>query len=375
MDNVYKNIVGSNKFSVKDKAKRFAYYLSRRRGAEKSWANRHQKLFSLHNSYYEPCDTKIESEHQQKWSVFREDVDMSTLRICKNLSGYADARIVPEDIFVSDIEPALRTDESCHFLSHKSFYNHWFPGNLFPQDLLHCIEGRYMDANLNDIPFDQLVEKAHSISFPVVMKPNKDSFGGKDVIFVEDAERLVSLCKNSSDFVVQKLIRQHDFFNKYNPVGLNTIRVYVYRSVKDNATHILNMALRMGKAGSLDNETSGGIHTRINKDGFLNGYAVDKYGERFTSHPDTGYRFDAQIPAFKELKTLSLAIAQKVFFTRIVGLDVCFDETGQWRVIEVNTKGHTIRFSQYGGQPFFGKFTNEVIEYCQKNHWTLNESL
>ena len=375
MDKVYKDIVSSTKFGVKDKAKRLTYYFSRRRGAKKMWAIRHQKLFSLRESYHEPCNADIESGHQKKWSVFRKRVDMSTIRICKNISGIADVRIIPEDIFISDIEPRLITDESCHFLSHKSFYNQWFPADLFPQDLLHCIEGRYLDAGLNEISIAEVAEKACTISYPVVMKPNKDSFGGKDVFFVETAENLISLCESRDNFVVQEQIKQHDFFSKFNPAGINTIRVYVYRSVSNNVFYILNMALRMGKGGSLDNETSGGIHTRINEDGFLNGYAVDKYGERFMIHPDTGYGFNEQVPQYEELKKLSLEVAQKVFFTRIIGLDVCLDESGQWRVIEVNTKGHTIRFSQYGGQPFFGEFTDEVITYCQNNHWILDENV
>lgn len=375
MDRVYKNIVASKTLGVKDKAKRLVYYLSRRRGAEKSWASRHQKLFLRHQSYYEACDSGIESDHRQRWSVFRKEVDMSTLRISKSLSGRADARIVPEDIFVSDIEPALRSDESCHFLSHKSFYNRWFPGGIFPADIFHCIEGRYMDAQWNEISLDRLAEEARHITFPVVIKPNKDSFGGKDVRFIEDPVHLISLCSKSDNFVVQRMIQQHDFFRKYNPVGLNTIRVYVYRSVIDNTAHILNMALRMGKAGSLDNETSGGIHTRIREDGSLNGYAVDKYGEKFIRHPDTDYTFDERIPEVEQLKALSLEIAQKIFFTRIIGLDVCYDNTGRWRAIELNTKGHTIRFAQYGGQPFFGEFTDEVIAYCRDNHWVLSANI
>src|SRR5699024_10072732 len=104
--------------------------------------------------------------------------------------------------------------------------------------------------------------------------------------------------KASSDFVVQEQISQHEFFRKYNPVGLNTIRVYVYKSVINSRWHVINVALRMGKGGSLDNETDGGIYTMINEKGVMNGYAVDKYGQRFTTHPDTDFSFDDQIPAF-----------------------------------------------------------------------------
>ncbi|HLQ99302.1 MAG TPA: sugar-transfer associated ATP-grasp domain-containing protein [Sphingobacterium sp.] len=291
---------------------------------------------------------------------------MSTLRICKNISGRADAKMIPEDVFVSDIEPTLISDGAVHFLSHKSFYNQWFPEGIFPEDIFHCIEGQYLDSELNSIGLDDLKKKAKNILYPVVIKPNWGSYGGKDVYFVENTEKLVTLCKASCDFVVQEQIRQHKFFRRYNPGGPNTIRVYVYKSVKDHKPHVINMALRMGRGGSLDNETDGGLHTIIDEEGFLNNYAVDKYGEKFTEHPDTGYSFDDKIPAVDELKELALKISEQIYFTRIIGLDLCYDSLSRWRAIEVNTKGHTIRFAQYGGQPFFREFTDEVIEYCKK---------
>lgn len=372
MEEVFKNILKSKELSTKDKTKNALFYLSRKRGAEKSWKNRHQKVFEANNGYSNPCDSFIENKHQKIWSEFRNKVDLSTLRICKNISGYADERIIPEDIFVSDIEPTLLEDDSVHFISHKSFYNRWFPEGIFPKDFLHRIKGQYLNANLDPINWNTFTIIAHGLSYPVVMKPNIDSYGGKGIIFVENATELIEASKMKDDFVIQERILQHEFFKKFNPVGLNTIRVYVYRSVLDNRLHVLNMALRMGKDGSLDNETAGGIHCMIKPDGSLNGYAVDKYGTYFQEHPNTKLKFISKIPHHIALKGLAKKIAQKVFFTRIIGLDVCLDDQGEWRVIEINTNGTTIRFSQYGGRPFFGRFTDEVIEYCIKNHWTLN---
>jgi len=372
MEEITKKIINNRHLRLGRRFKNlFRYYLWKR-GAKKSWSDRHQKVFSLNSSYKRKCDTAIEYDHQKKWSSFRKKVDLNTLRICKNISGYADSRIIPEDIFVSDIEPSLMIDKSVYLLSHKSFYNKWFPNGIFPEDIFHCIGGQYLDSDLNPISIDGLEKMAKNLSYPVVMKPNWNSFGGKDIHFIESDKKLLDLCSRGNDFVVQKQIIQHDFFDKYNPIGLNTIRVYAYKSVKDDSCHIINMALRMGKGGSLDNETAGGIHTFINQEGFLNNYAVDKYGSKYDKHPDTSYSFDEKIPEVDKLKKLAVKIATQVYLTRIVGLDMCYDKEGNWRVIEVNTKGHTTRFSQYGGQPFFGEFTDEVIEYCKLNHWAIN---
>ena len=47
------------------------------------------------------------------------------------------------------------------------------------------------------------------------------------------------------------------------------------------------------------------------------------------------------------------------------------DSDEKWRAVELNLFGQTTRFTQYAGQPFFGEFSEEVIDYCKKNHWAL----
>ena len=368
---IQKNILGSQNLSNKNKVKNLLYYEARKRGAERSWKNRHQKVFEFNSSYAKSTPINIKDEHKKVWAPFRDNVDLNTLKICQNISGIADPRYIPEDIFVSDIESTLLIEDSIHFLSHKSFYNQWFDKGIFPKDILHRINGEYLDPNLKPVTWEQIQSVLTDVSYPVVMKPNKDSYGGKNIHFVKSKEELVRLVENEDNFVVQEQILQHDFFSKFNPIGLNTIRVYIYRSVIDHQLHILSTTLRMGKGGSLDNETDGGIHCLIKPNGHLNGYAVDKFCRKYSKHPDTGYLFEGIIPGYDQLKSLALAIAGKVFFSHIVGLDMCCDTNNQWRVIELNTKGHTIRFSQYGGSPFFGEFTSEVIEFCKNNHWSL----
>ena len=367
-----KKIFSNSNLSTKEKTKNSLFYLSRKRGAERSWKKRHKKVLDLNVSYGAPIRREVEQKHRELWSDFRSEVDLTTLRICGNISGVQDEKIIPEDIFVSDIEPSLVIDPSVNFLSIKSFYNRWFPEGIFPKDISHRIAGKFYDKNLNGINFSDFKKIAEEQSYPVVLKPNRESYGGQGVFFVKNSDELISAIENVQDFVLQERISQHSFFQKFNPHGLNTIRVYVYRSVLDEELNILVMALRMGKDGSLDNETAGGIHTRIRPDGILNGYAVDKYGYKYYKHPNTGIKFNLQIPDFDDLKKLAVKIAGNIFFTRIIGMDATYDENGNWRIIEINTKGHTLRFAQYGGQPFFGDFTEEVIEYCKQKHWALS---
>lgn len=370
---MYSKILFLKKIPIKKKVKNLLEYINRVRGAKKSWKKRHSKLLSINKEYGKPCSHETEIKHKKLWSDFRSRVDKETLRISCNLSNIEDYRMVPEDIYTADIEPSLTDDPSVNFLSNKSFYNQWFPKGIFPEDIYHKIRGEYYNSNLLKSDSDEFEKKSESIEYPVILKPNWDTYGGADINFVENKEMLLEVATSYDDFVVQKIIKQHSFFNKYNSYGLNTIKVFLYKSVRNNRWHILSMALRLGKDGSLDNETAGGINTFIEADGIMNDYAVDKYGNKYFEHPNSGIKFSQKIPNYQNLADLSHLIADRVFFTRIIGLDACYDSDGNWRIIEVNTLAQSIRFSQYGGKPFFGEFTEEVIEYCKNDHWTFNQ--
>jgi hypothetical protein len=274
----------TQKQPLKLKLKKLARYYNRVKGAQQSWDRRHKTVIEVNPSYNNPCSKSIEIDHQDLWSPFRKKCDLTTLRICKNISGAADPRFIPEDIFVSDIEPSLAIDSSVDYLSNKSFYNRWFEKGIFPGDYLHCINGQFCNENLEKISESEFRKVSDEIEYPVVLKPNRGAYGGQDIHFVNNQEELLNLTEGWTDFIVQEKIEQHNFFKQFNPAGLNTIRVYLYRSVLDNELHIITMALRMGKDGSLDNETAGGIHTMINEHGKLNGYAVDKYCTKYTLH-------------------------------------------------------------------------------------------
>ena len=67
----------------------------------------------------------------------------------------------------------------------------------------------------------------------------------------EAPEEVIKEAIQRSNFILQEKLIQHSFFSKLNPLGINSIRLYAYRSVKTEEYSIINLALRMGKGGSL----------------------------------------------------------------------------------------------------------------------------
>ena len=337
-----------------------------------SLRERYNRIFRVHPEYRRPVNPNIERTHMKLWKVLRSNINLDTLRLCANISGNANPYIVPEEVFASDVQRSLcGRQEEIMYISNKSFYNRWFQNDVFPDAYINNINGDFYNNKYEVLSEGEVKKILQNLEYPVVIKPNMGSMGGANVYFPKDQKELESRMNHKRNYIIQKSIHQHEFFAKYNRCGLNTIRVNLYRSVINNELYYLHAALRMGKGGGLDNETAGGIHCFIHANGQLNHYAVDKYCNKYERHPDTKLKFseDSKIPAFEEMKKIAIMVARDVYLARLISLDMCFDEQRRWRVIEINLNDITLRFAQYGGEPFFGRYTEEVIDYCKNNPW------
>lgn len=366
-----KKILKSKDLSFSHKIENIIKYFRLKRGARIQWKKQFKIEQKLHPGFKLAAEKEVEKSHRLYWRSYNKNINLSTIRICTNISGIANHKYIPEEVFSTDIDPTLNNTPSAKYLTYKSLYYIWFPGNLFPKAFFHNIDGEWLDNKFHSISYNDVKKIGRNLKYPVVFKPNRDSYGGKNIYFPESYNELMNLVESKNNYVVQEKIKQHWFFEQFNPSGLNTLRVNVYKSVKDNKHHIVNITLRMGVNGSLDNLSAGGIATLVRNDGFLNGFAIDKYGKKYLRHPDTGMEFNCQIPNFEGLKEISIMIAKKTFYARLIPLDFSYDLSGKWRPIEVNIFGATIRFAQYHGTLFFGEFTDEIHNYCLKNHWAL----
>ena len=166
---------------------------------------------------------------------------------------------------------------------------------------------------------------------------------------------------HSPGLVIQEKLVQSELINNFNKDSINTVRVCIYKDRK-GTVHLLNASIRMGKDGSLDNASAGGIVCNIKNDSSLNGYAVDKYARKYFKHPNSGFIFkNKKLPFHDDLENISIEVAEKIIGVRLISLDMVLDSNNKWRCIETNLFGQTIRFAQYAGEPFFGEMTTEVV--------------
>lgn len=366
-----KQILARNKYSTQKKIValfKYLFYLN----ISTFFFRKRYKDYKQRGVFKQKIATEQAKQYKNYWKVFGNKVELKTINACYNISGVFDKRIIPENIFFANIELTLNDSSNISFLQNKSIYNRWYRNGSFPKDYLHRMNGKFYDAKLNELNKVDVDNILNNLQYPVVVKPNIDSAGGKDVYFVDNILELRNHIDALQDLVVQEKLVQSNLLNGiYN--SINTVRVCLYKSVRDNNFYVINSALRVGRDGKLDNESGGGLVCFIDETGKLRDIAVNKYGEKFREHPNTREKFGFNLPYFNELCEASKLVCKDILYARLVSLDMCLDHTNTWRAIEVNLLGHTIRFAQYAGQPFFGEFTDEVIEYCLENHWAYQD--
>lgn len=307
---------------------------------------------------------EVIKNYRKKWNRFGYPVELKTLLLSYNLSGVVDLNIVPENIFAAVIEPQINyyKDKQLSLISTKNFYEKWFNDpQVFPMSYLHKIDNIFYDQNLERIEDLEAYFRNNLINYPVICKPSLGTAGGEGVKSINTLEELKASLDTYNHLVVQEKIKQNGYLNTINP-GINSIRTCLYRDLSGKFK-VLNNSIRFGINGSLDNETAGGIVCNIKNDGRLNRYAVSKYCDTYTEHPNSKVIFDdIKIPKYDNLMMAATKIADQIPLCNLVSLDMCLDSNNNWRCIEINLDNQTIRFSQYAGKGFFGDFTDEVID-------------
>lgn len=321
------------------------------------------------NLFSNTLSSSVIEEYKQRWSRFGVKVETNTFTLCHNLSGNINFDIVPENIFAVIIEKKLNPYKELSFFSVKNIYEKWFDNKeVFPVSYLHKIDGVFYDSEFKLIKdLTEFVESS-KIKYPLILKPSKDTYGGTGVTKIKNKNELLKEINKYRHFVCQELILQNDYLALINNSSVNSVRSCLYRD-SSGSFRVLNNSMRFGINGGLDNETAGGIVCNIDDSGELSAYAVDKYGNKFIEHPNSKLKFNSiKVPFYDELNKLIVEIANQIPLCNLISLDMCLDNQNNWRCLELNLSGQTIRFAQYAGKGFFGEYTDEVIKRTAKSN-------
>lgn len=293
-------------------------------------------------------------------------------------------KIIPSSIVNQFVTPILNPIEYRGYYEDKNSFDKIFPPGVLPNTILRRINGYWFDSNYkpvvvsNDEDLFQYINENQEI----LIKPTKNSSAGKSIeIFYKEDTFFKSKMSNTlfslqfinnkwgkSDLIIQEVLKQSDSIAKFNKSSVNTFRVAIYNSPIDNKPHLLWGVIRIGGEGSIvDNAHAGGIFVGINKDGKLNNFASNVYGDIIESHNGIIFSKEHYITDFIRIINFAKDCAIKLLPNRFIALDIMMDNTNNPRLIEYNLSAFSDWFGFFSGFPSLGKYNDEILHFCKEN--------
>ncbi len=179
----------------------------------------------------------------------------------------------------------------------------------------------------------------------VIVKPLEGT-GGRNVhkrdVPQECAQEVFHELLASGAFVVEEVVVQSDIMAQFHPASLNTVRVPTV--VTGGKAQVFAPFFRMGSGGSVvDNAFSGGIFATVDETtGIVISQAVNKSGQSFIKHPDTGVTIMGfQLPEWDKAVAFVQELATVVKGNRYTAWDLAYTDNG-WVMIEGNARGEFV---------------------------------
>lgn len=237
--------------------------------------------------------------------------------------------------------------------------------------------------NINGIFYsdEKIITKEHALSLcqnieDAIIKTCLESMQGKSILRFSSKNGVVrgKNCPDSMEelfneysknFIVQAAIQQCETMSKLNPTSLNTVRVMTYWSQKDGIVPLFEVA-RMGRMGAVvDNASAGGLYCGVNEDGSLKAYAytLAPFSKRTSS--DMGLEFkNFKIPMFEQILAKAIELHEQLPYAKLIGWDFAIDSNNEIELVEINARMPGV--FQVATGPAFGKYTEEILEYCKR---------
>lgn len=296
--------------------------------------------------------------------------------------------IVPDDLLHNVIEPILNPKRFISVYEDKNVFDKmlWssFGKKVTPTTYLRNIGGLYYDSDYHLLYQDYNLNSRIPINVnSILVKPSLDSSSGKSIAFLhrnesgifEDIDTKEILTKDylirhfKRNYIVQEVMKQSPFMNHLSKTSVNTLRIAVYRSVKSGKTEVINTIVRIGKEGSLvDNAHAGGVFVGVNDNGKLGEYCCNQYGEKIRFFNGIDFAKESLvIPNYGKIKEFACKVGDAMLHQHLVALDVMLNEEEEPILIEYNIRGFSVWLFQFTNGVGFGKYTNEIIEYCTEH--------
>ena len=248
-----------------------------------------------------------------------------------------------------------------NYLNSHDFYDYFDDKILFNKTFKDFVKRDYLDlreSNLED--FKKFVKKHNVIMCKPINLTCGKGIEKKEINSKTNVEKLYNYVKENNQLLIEEVVEQHKDMNKLYPYSVNTLRVVTCNV--DGEVTVMFRALRIGSGKNVvDNFNSGGMMSVVNEEGIITKPAMNKKGDLFKVHPDTGTSIEGfKIPLFDEAIKFCCDAAKVVPEVGLVGWDIALTPDGPVMIEGNNKPGHDIYQSEIhlnsdgtGLKPFF----------------------
>lgn len=323
-----------------------------------------------------------EKEWIHKWSVLDPKIDPIYYRLFSTYIGN-NVNIVPDNVCHNIIEPILNPKRYIKFYADKNIFDRLFPEGTLPRTILRKMGGVYLNSQYEyiDINSDSLLSFLNSQELhKIIIKPSLDTSSGVGVkVFIrhnnmwrDSLDESAFLDKSYLDkeygdnFIIQECLEQSSDISKFNESSVNTIRLTLYKSVKNNEPFITSAIMRIGNKGSVvDNAHAGGRFVGVFPDGTLGKVTLDQWGGRLVEFNGINFSNEYKIPNWEEIISFSKSLGKHIPHCRLIALDIMVAKNGKPRLIEYNVSAFSPWLFQFTTGSAFSEYTDEIIDYCK----------
>jgi hypothetical protein len=266
---------------------------------------------------------------------------------------------MPYDYFRYVLLPEMNPPTCCAISEQKTFDYRIF-GDFVKKPLFVYISGMYMTANMEVVSLAE-VKKFFSDYNDMIVVKEENGTKGKQVKFLHSSEFKPEKLNERQNYVISPCIKQYKTLGELYPNSVNTFRVTTYYK-KDGTVEVKFTVLRFGVDGlKIDNISSGGQFIYFDKNGTPSDSAFDIMGNNLgNQHKNTGFVFaELKVPMFNEIMEKCKSAHRKYPYTRLIGWDVCVEESGEPKLIEWNADNPGFWF----WEDIFGPFWPDDSEF------------
>lgn len=268
---------------------------------------------------------------------------------------------IPESLFHTVIKKHFNNFSFAPAWKDKAYFDLLLERANMPETLVRNINGIFYDNQYNlisDLKAKEILYNENEI----VVKPTLDNGGGNNVrkySQVSDMDNIFE--KYNKNYIIQRVVRQHQILSKINHSSVNTIRVT--SCFINNKVHILAPFLRIGSEGAFaDNTGTDRVLVGLDGNGKLSDFGYNLKEEKVSRHPNGNEFANIIVPSFKDI--ISTVKQSHPIFAHfgLVFWDFTIDENARPILIEWNLMNPNIGILQLIHGPLFGEITEEILE-------------